>query len=41
MHDADLALQTITPDNLAYPTALNACAAFRTAPILAAIDNLE
>lgn len=36
-----LNLQTITPDNLAYPTALKACAAFRTAPTLAAIGNLN
>jgi predicted Rossmann fold nucleotide-binding protein DprA/Smf involved in DNA uptake len=41
MPDADLVLQTIAPDNLAYPTALNACAAFRTAPILATIGNFS
>jgi hypothetical protein len=41
MHDADLTLQTIAPDNLACPTALNVCAAFRTAPTLNAIGNLE
>jgi predicted Rossmann fold nucleotide-binding protein DprA/Smf involved in DNA uptake len=41
MPDADQVLQNIAPNNLAYPTALNACAAFRTAPILAAIGNLE
>jgi predicted Rossmann fold nucleotide-binding protein DprA/Smf involved in DNA uptake len=41
MHHADLALQTIAPGNLAYPTALNACAAFRTTPILAAIGDLS
>ncbi|WP_250122826.1 DNA-processing protein DprA [Chroococcidiopsis sp. CCMEE 29] len=36
-----LNLQTITPDNLAYPTALKACAAFKTAPTLAVIGNLN
>ncbi len=41
MHDTDLTLQTIAPDNLAYPTALNTCAAFRTAPTLNAIGNFE
>jgi len=41
MHDVDLALQTIAPNNLAYPAALNTCIAFRTAPTLAAIGNLE
>jgi predicted Rossmann fold nucleotide-binding protein DprA/Smf involved in DNA uptake len=41
MHDADLALQTIAPDNLAYPTALKTCAAFRTAPVLNEIGDLS
>lgn len=41
MPATSLNLQTITPDNLAYPTALKACAAFKTAPTLAAIGNLN
>jgi predicted Rossmann fold nucleotide-binding protein DprA/Smf involved in DNA uptake len=39
MYDAALALQTIAPDNLAYPTALKTCTAFRTAPTLNVIGN--
>ncbi|MBF2075246.1 MAG: DNA-processing protein DprA [Synechococcales cyanobacterium C42_A2020_086] len=34
-------LQTIAPDHPAYPTALKTCGAFRTAPILNTIGNLE
>ncbi|MCY7278957.1 MAG: DNA-processing protein DprA [Phormidesmis sp. CAN_BIN44] len=37
----DLELQTIAPDNPAYPIPLKACAAFKTAPILSAIGNLS
>jgi len=41
MHDADLTLQTIAPDHLAYPAALKTCVAFKTPPILNAIGNLS
>jgi predicted Rossmann fold nucleotide-binding protein DprA/Smf involved in DNA uptake len=41
MLTASLNLQTITPDDLAYPAALKTCTAFRTAPNLQAIGNLE
>jgi predicted Rossmann fold nucleotide-binding protein DprA/Smf involved in DNA uptake len=41
MHNAALTLQTIAPDHLAYPAVLKNCVAFRTAPILNAICNLE
>ncbi len=41
MRDADLTLQTIAPDHPAYPAALKTCVAFKAAPILNAIGNLE
>jgi predicted Rossmann fold nucleotide-binding protein DprA/Smf involved in DNA uptake len=41
MHDIDLTLQTIAPDHLAYPIALQTCAAFKAAPILNAIGDLS
>lgn len=36
-----LTLQTIAPDNLAYPAALKTCVAFRTAPTLNVIGDLK
>jgi predicted Rossmann fold nucleotide-binding protein DprA/Smf involved in DNA uptake len=41
MRDANLTLQTIAPDHPAYPAALKTCVAFKAAPILSAIGNLE
>jgi predicted Rossmann fold nucleotide-binding protein DprA/Smf involved in DNA uptake len=41
MRDADLTVQTIAPDHPAYPVALKTCVAFKAAPILNAIGNLE
>jgi predicted Rossmann fold nucleotide-binding protein DprA/Smf involved in DNA uptake len=36
-----LNLQTISPTDLAYPVALKTCTAFKTAPTLSAIGNLD
>jgi predicted Rossmann fold nucleotide-binding protein DprA/Smf involved in DNA uptake len=41
MLTTSLNLQTISSEDLAYPTALKTCAAFRTTPVLTAIGNLE
>jgi hypothetical protein len=41
MSVTNLNLHTLHPGDVIYPTALKTCVAFRTAPILTAIGNLE
>lgn len=41
MSATDLALQTLLPDDSAYPTALKTCGTFKTAPTLTAIGSLS